>query len=84
MMRDGIRYWRRFAVSGSPSVIPGRVAVCDEFRLEHLPVNFSLEEDCMINMELRNSVREIQNKRVCGMESKPRRVAISCKREIRT
>ena len=38
----------------------------------------------MINMELRNSGREMQNERDRGMESKPRRVAISCKREIRT
>jgi hypothetical protein len=28
-----------------------------------------LRGDCMINLELRNSGREIQNKRDCGMES---------------
>jgi hypothetical protein len=38
----------------------------------------------MINLELRNSRMEMQNKKDCGMESQPRRVAISCKREIRT
>ena len=38
----------------------------------------------MINLELRNSRRERQNKKDCVMESQPRREAISCKREIRT
>jgi hypothetical protein len=31
----------------------------------------------MINVELRKAGREIQNERVSGMESKPRRVAVS-------